>query len=155
MMKSKFFQGLPFIISCFGVAISYVIKNPLTFHLCSRTYEFNNYAGCLDHSIKYIGVPLLGLFLLALPTTAALFLIRKEVFYAWLKTMAWFIPLVALEVFVISKPPDFPDVLYQPIDREQLGISMGILLAIVTLIVIAWKYWRLNRQERTQKTKVQ
>jgi hypothetical protein len=99
--------------------------------------------------------PLYWFFLFALPATAALFFVRKEVFYAWLKTIAWFIPLVALDVFVISKPPDFPDVLYQPIDREQLGISTGTLLVVVTLVVFAWKYWRLNRAERAQKAKVE
>jgi hypothetical protein len=93
---------------------------------------------------------LLTFFLFALPATVALFFVRKEVFYAWLKTMIWFIPLATLNIFTSDVTPGGWLNLYTQ-NRQEISFATGKYLVAVTLIVFAWKYWRLKRQEHLHR----
>ena len=135
------------IVAIVVVIAGYVISNPLFFHICGNTYEFNSYTGCLDSSIKNIGSPLLifSLWLLLCVVTTTLF--SEKIFHSWLKFAVWAIPLCFI-LIAVTPVTSNSIIDFFPFYRDDAARLAGGIFAAVSLIIIIWKWIVVRRHEQ-------
>lgn len=124
-----------FLVSVAGIGLGYALSHPETVGLC-----VGNGPGCISQSILFgIGHPLY----LSIRWLPFLFLllvfVPRDIFIAWAK-FAWWAALVAL--FFITGSPPIGNALHYTPDRTQVTAFMAHAFVIVSLLLIAWKYWR-------------
>ena len=74
-----------------------------------------------------------------------LIFVRREVFNAWWKVI---LPISVIALYLIAVSPPLQD--FMTPGRTQVTSLMVKFIVIVSLLVIAWKYWRLSRNSKTK-----
>lgn len=128
------------------IAVGYVISHPLVFNLCSNMYQFNNYPGCSDDSIKSLGLPLFFFALYFLPLAIVLAFVPRNIFNSWLKLALWAIPLSI--IFIAVTPVNsnaFMD--FFPFYRDDAARLAAEVFTAISLVLIIWRALRSARAE--------
>ena len=130
-----------FVLSLIAIPVGYFFIHPELFNWC-QSDQF----GCISQQISFgIGKPLFWSTRWLPVLFFFLIFVRKEVFTTWWKTILWFaVPALLL----IVSSPSLPAFLTP--DRTEMTDLMVKLIVIISLIIIAWKYWRLNRAEKSR-----
>ena len=135
------------VILLITVATGYVINHPLIFRICGNTYQFKDYTGCLDSSIKSIGSPLFifSLWMLFIAVVTAFF--SGNIFNSWLKLTAWAIPLsiIFIALVPVSSPGTYLDLF--PFYRDDAARLAGEIFAVASLALITWKFLTTRRHQ--------
>ncbi len=139
-MKTKKISSI--IVTMVAIAIGYVVSNPIIFHICRDTYQFNDYVGCLDSSIKNIGSPLLTFSLWALLIVVVTAFFSEEIFRSWLKLAIWAVPLSFIFVALVPVNSSGAYLDLFPFYRDDAARLAGGVFAAASLILIAWKWFR-------------
>jgi hypothetical protein len=134
-LKQKYF---PFTVTLLSLVAGYLVANPLLLHLCRRIYSFNDDIGCLDKTIATIGTPLFTYALVTIPASLALIFVKKDVFNAWLRFAAWWLPLSVVLIATTSENSNSWMPIYF-ISKDLVTQVMASLFTIISLILIAWK----------------
>ena len=105
-----------------------------TSHLCGG----RQYTICMGnlYNIMINLLPIFPLFILSLIT----YKMREEVFRAWLKFSYVWIPLT---MFAILISPEYGNALL-PIEKGTVGAFFSLLYIIISLLIIAYKYFTLK-----------
>ena len=126
--------------------LSFTVLSPESFGICSSgdtqcLYSF------LDAS--YIAVPVFLFSLALLFLSGILVFVRDEVFGSWHK---FFIIWVGISLVAFFLAPRYDIGSLSPLhiasDKETVGVWMASLFLILSLILIAWKSWRLRGKQR-------
>lgn len=141
-MLAKINKFAPLLFSLMGLGIGYVIANPSMLGLCQRTYEFGGHIGCLDQSIKAFGDPIVAFMLPVVLFSIILVFANRIVVNAWSK-FAWVGVIISIIVIALF-PVDDRGWLPMGLTRANAAWVMGGLFTLISLAVIAWKYWRLS-----------
>ena len=96
-----------------------------------------------------IGEPLFWSTWLLPPLFFGLTFVRREVFNAWWKVI---LPVAILALFLIVISPPLRD--FMTPGRTEVTDIMVKFFVVVSLLVIAWKYWRLSRASKAKPAKV-
>lgn len=101
----------------------------------------NDVESCVNllHFFFIHTIPVLPLFIFALIT----YFMREEVYKAWFRFARWWIPLSIALIFL---SPEYSSDWILPIEKGSVALTTSILFVCISLIVIALKYWRLNRR---------
>ncbi len=94
----------------------------------------------MDHIYFYFTQPLYFFALYTLPIAIALVFVSKTVFKSWLKLAAWMLPL--LFIFVATQPVVGS---LLSTNRDDTARLAGEIFTILSLILIAWKYYVSHR----------
>jgi hypothetical protein len=133
---------LLFILSLVLIPIGYFLLHPDLIRLCPKNLDAN----CLSQSISFgVGKPLFWSTWLLPPLFFVLIFVKREVFNAWWKVI---LPISILALYLIIVSPPLQDFLTP--GRTQVTSIMVKLIVISSLVVIAWKYWRLSRVSKTK-----
>src|SRR3989344_4264432 len=92
----------------------------------------------VTHSFLIIFLPFLSLFLLSLIT----YKMRDEVYRAWLRFAQVWIPLSMLLIFLA---PEYTSDWMFPVVKGTVAFFSSILFLIISLLLIAWKYFTTHR----------
>ena len=130
-------------------AASYVLVYPLYFGLCPNVGEGINPIGpaCF---LGLRGISGLAIFYFAISLSLLSLLLaflRKEIFTTWLKFSLWAFPLF---VFLSISMGGVGRGFFVPNEEEWAAI-FSWLFVIISLVIIAWKYWRLQRKTTAKK----
>lgn len=136
-MKAKIISVL---VALTALAAGYIIGHPLTFGLCSTTYQTATYIGCLDSSIKSIGFPLMIFMLWIFPNVIIAVLFSDRIFRLWSRISQWFIPV--LLIYIFTTPVNFTGIGLDlfPFYRDDAARLAGEVFTGVSLILLLWKY---------------
>ena len=132
------------VLTLIGSGLGYLLLHPDVVGWCPIGLDSN----CLGQDLAFgIGEPLYrGLWWL-LPIFATVLFVRDEVFSAWWKSVLP-IALVGLLFIVISPTTGSP--LQLAFSRTTITTLVVQFVAIVSVLVIGWKYWRLSRINQTK-----
>lgn len=139
----KLLQFVPFIVSIVAMAGEYLVY--------SCAYVTTTCYGSIFHQLLLpLFKPLYLYALWALIPTIIVIFVRPEVFKYWLKfAIGW----ALLAVIVLANIPVYPEgggyMNLFTTTRSAEATHYGIAFAVISLILIAWKYWRINRKEQT------
>ncbi len=133
-------------VSLAAIPLGYFLLHPDLIGLCPKNLNAN----CLSESIDFgIGKPLYWSIRWLPLLFFVLIFVRKEVFATWWKVTG-LVAVVALLLIVTS--PVMPAFLTP--DRTEMTDLMQKVFVIISVIVIAWKYWWLSRNAKTKPTRV-
>ena len=133
-MNHRFIAGALFLLSFAGIAVGYLLLHPWLTGLCpDQVYCMSQAWDGVGHPL-YWGTRWLPFFFLAL------IFVRREVFQSWWKFAAIF-SILPLLLIIVSPPLGE---MFTP-DRTYVTERMVQLFVIVSVLFIAWKYWRLSR----------
>jgi hypothetical protein len=131
-----------------GAIAGYVLASPLQFGLCQSTYTFGGRLECLDKIAPMFGEVIIlfsmPLFLFSLIT----YFLREEVFRAWLHFAYGWIPLSIVLILLASGSSGGGFGIPNVLDQEFVAIILAALFAIISLAVIAYKYFATRRTEK-------
>jgi hypothetical protein len=88
------------------------------------------------HNTLLVFLPVLPLFLLSLIT----YKLRDEVFIRWMKFARWWVPMT---MFFILIAPGVSGGL-APLDKGRVGFFFSLLFLVISLVLIAWKWFVLR-----------
>ena len=133
-MKTKLIQSIPASLALLAVGFLYfsqwcILKSPS----CYGTWIHHIYDG--------ITSPAYFFSLYLLPLALILIFVPKTVFKSWLKLAAWAVPLLLI---FISTQPVFPQQILST-DRDDTARLAGEIFTVLSLILIAWKYYASRR----------
>lgn len=136
-MNHRVVSGVLLILSLLGILSGYLISHQEVLSLCE-----SGQAGCVNQSLLFgVGHPLyLSIYLLPVLFAVLLF-VRKEVFSFWWKAM---LPFALVGLFFIVISPPLPELLTP--DRTFVTERVVWILVGISIILIAWKYWRLHKK---------
>lgn len=99
----------------------------------------------MDHIYFYFTQPLYFFSLYLLPLALILIFVPKVVFQSWLKLAAWVVPL--LFFFIATQPVNWMGIGINPffISRDDMARYTAEVFTILSLILIAWKYYTSRR----------
>jgi len=139
-MNQKIFASILFLFSLFTIFLSYLlIFYPFVLNLCER-----GYSNCLSENILLgIASPFYWSTYLLPPFFLGLIFIKKEIFWAWVKFIPWF-ALPALLLIIVSPTIDQP--FQMTPGRTSVTETMVQLIVGLSVLFIAFKYWRLRRK---------
>src|SRR3989344_4320472 len=83
-------------------------------------------------------LPIIPLFLLSI----IIYKMRDEVYRAWLRFAQWWIPLSMLLIFLA---PEYTSDWMFPVVKGTVAFFSSILFLIISLLLIAWKYFTTHR----------
>jgi hypothetical protein len=115
------------------LSVTILILNQIgTDRLCSG----RQYQECIDFAYVtlILLLPVLPLFLLSLIT----YNLREEIYTAWSRFARWWIPLSMFLTLVA--PSQSHDWMF-PIDKGRVSFFMSLFFAIISLILIAYKFF--------------
>jgi hypothetical protein len=134
-MNHRLFVGILLALCILGIVSGYFLINPELIGLCPTVAH-----NCLNDALNFgLGFPLYLSIRWLLPLFLLLFFVRKEIFTTWWKVI---LPFAILGLILIVISPPLPDLLTP--DRTKVTDLVVKGIVIVSLIVIAWKYWRLS-----------
>ena len=139
-MKHRIIIGILLALAVAGVVGGYSTFEAEKIGLCENKYSWD----CYREYGQIYGNPVYLLSLFLTPIFLLLLFLRKEVFFGWLKFGAWFIPLSALLIYVT---PVMDTDLITP-SKRTVTILLGQGFLVLSLFIIAWKSWRVRRQEK-------
>jgi hypothetical protein len=122
------------IVSGLGAIILISLDYVGTSQLCGG----RQYTVCMGnlYNVMINFLPIIPLFLLSLIT----YKMREEIFRAWLKFSYVWIPLTMLAILV---SPEYGNALL-PIEKGTVGVFFSLLYIIISLLIIAYKYFTLK-----------
>jgi hypothetical protein len=125
-----------FLIGSFGLVVFCLSLFAEKFGLCSLVAT-----QCSDFfdPIAETTTPILFLFLFSVIT----YQMREEVYQAWSRFARWWMPLSIALIFL---SPEYSSDWILPIEKGSVALTTSILFVCISIIVIALKYWRLNRR---------
>lgn len=134
MNQKRIVSGL-LIVSLLGFGIGLVLKSSIEFSLCliSEPTCINDLTWMGDALYYGAGALMLIFFIL---------LFTPRAFSAWKKFAIWFVPLATL-LFIFYPDPGSGD-LFSPYPEQVFQWVSG-LYVIISLIIIAWKYFATRR----------
>ena len=141
-MKQKLIQAVPLASMIVALAVGYVLAHPLDFHICSSIYTFKSQIGCLDSSIQSIGNPLFRFVFWILVVGIVLPFVSARVFRSWLKFAAWTLPLAFVWIAITPVSWTGLGIDFFPYYRINAAHDAGIAFTVLSLLLIAWKYFR-------------
>jgi hypothetical protein len=143
-MNHRFVSIFLFIVSLVLIPVGYFLLHPDLVGLCQN----NSGGNCFDDSISFgIGKPLFwSTWLLPLLFFGIIF-VKREVFNTWWKVI---LPIAVVAFYAIAISPPLQD--FMTPGRTEVTSLMVKLIVIVSLVVIAWKYWRLSRASKVKHT---
>ena len=124
---------------------SFVLIYPVRFGLCSGVSDGLNPIGPFCY-FGVRGVSGLAIFYFSTSlflTSLVLVFLRKEIFNAWIKFAIWAFPLFVF----FSIDAGGPNRGFFIPNEEEFAIILSWTFAIVSLAIIAWKYWRLSKKK--------
>ncbi|HEY4478786.1 MAG TPA: hypothetical protein VI981_00260 [Candidatus Paceibacterota bacterium] len=130
-----------------GLLIASVLLWPDRLGLCSHGDK-----ACIYNYINYeiISVPILLFSLLTLVCSVVLYFMRSGVFYSWVKFTLWWVPL---SVILIAITPEYGgsglDGGIPSFGREVVIWFMAGGFFVLSLLIIAWKSFRLRKKEKS------
>ncbi|MDD5463584.1 MAG: hypothetical protein PHP62_00360 [Candidatus Moranbacteria bacterium] len=126
-------KKIPLIIAIIGIAVGYVLLNPVKFGICQSTYYSNGHTGCFDEIKDQIGAVVelfsIALFVVSVP----LLFSSKEVLISWFKFARIWLP-VALFFTAISSP--HTGVLSSPGSRVWAVFFFLVVFLIISFVII-------------------
>lgn len=136
-MKTKLTQFIPAILALSAIGFRYFSR------WCVDS--ISSCYGTWLHSITFtITKPLFFFALIFLPVALILIFVSREVFQSWLRLAKWFVPLSLLLIFITPVTSNS----WMPIffvSREDMAWATGGLFAVVSLILIIWRYFTARR----------
>ncbi|MDE2020906.1 MAG: hypothetical protein KGJ13_11270, partial [Patescibacteria group bacterium] len=107
--------------------------------------------GCLMRTILWdIALPIINpgyaFFIWALAISVVLVFVSKEIFISWLKFAAWYLPLMFLSIALTPVSYTGIGIDLYPYYRINAAHDAGVAFVVLSLLLIAWKYWRLHRK---------
>lgn len=137
-MKTKI-QSI--IVATIVVVIGYILSHPIFFHTCGNTYQFNDYTGCLDSSIKEIGFPLFDFSVWVLLSVALMAFLSEKIFKSWLRFAMWAIPFLVLFIATTTVSGSRMGINFFPFYRDDAARLAGGVFAAASLVLIIWKWF--------------
>lgn len=111
------------------------------YKLCDLLTEQGHAGDCpfMLANIEYLLMPILFF----LPLAFITYFMREEIYKAWFRFARWWIPLSIALIFL---SPEYSSDWILPIEKGSVALTTSILFVCISIIVIALKYWRLNRR---------
>lgn len=130
---------IPLILSVVGFVVGYVLTNSIKFWICISNNVVTD-ASCINLYERlgdpiYYGAGALAIVFLVLSFTS-------QAFSAWKKFAVWFVPLAVL-LFIFYPEPGSGD-LFSPYPEQVFQWVSGLYI-IISLLLIAWKYFSSRR----------
>ncbi len=136
-MKTKIVQFIPAMIVFLVVSIRYVgLWCVYSVSVC--------YGGLIHQMFPYIITPLFLFGLSFLPIAIVLAFVSRTVFQSWLRLATWFVPLSLFIIFITPVTSNS----WMPIffvSREEISWYLGVLFALISLVLILWKWFTSRR----------
>ena len=136
-MNNDFFSRKNFLITSLLLLVLALVLNPYILGLCVNEKTFC-YFDNLSHPI---GKPLFYLALALFLTAVASFLFKAEAFTKWVRFGIVLIFVLGLIIFIT---PEYGGSGIVSIERDGVAFVLSILYFFVSIIVIAYKSWRLR-----------
>src|SRR3989344_2590081 len=134
-----------FLTSLVGTLVAYVLTDPLRFGFCRNIYTFGESVGCLDELVPMFGL-VIGLFAVTLLILSAVtYFLKEGVFRAWVRFAYWWIPVSLVFIYLAGGWSGGGFGIPNVLDQEFVAIILAALFAIVSLLIIAWKYFSIRR----------
>lgn len=130
------------IIALILFSVSLVLTTPSYFGLCPTSNQY-----CFDPYDEVVAQPVGTMSFVILVVLVVLLFLHKEVFYVWLKFVAWFIPLSAISISIM--PINGGSLFLPGPDKESTTWLMSGILSVVSVIIILVKLYRIR--ENVQK----
>ena len=103
------------------------------------------YGSLIHQSYQYFTSPLYSYSLFILPIAVILVFVPRQVFNSWLKLAVWALPLSVIYIAMTPVNSTGLGMDFFPFYRDDAARLAGGVFAIVSLILIAWKYFALRR----------
>lgn len=133
-MKSKLIQLVPVVVSAMGLLFA-----PFSYWCVYSTTGYCR-ATWLNQIYQYFTNPLYNFSVYFLLIAIVLIFVPRPVFNAWLKFALWALPVAFF--FVATTPVSFSGPIdFFPFYRDDAARLAGEIVAALSLIVIAWKWW--------------
>lgn len=133
-MKTKIIQFVPLILAILTIGFRYFgLWCTEVGNLCYRTW--------LDRTFLEITNPLDSFARYFLVASLVIIFIPREIFKSWLKLAVWMIPLSI--IYIASTP--VIDTSLIPFSRDDAARLAGGVFAVISLILITWKYFSSRR----------
>lgn len=84
----------------------------------------------------------LSVFIPLLALSIITYFMREEVYRTWLRFAQWWIPLSMLAIFIA---PEYATDWMLRIEKGSVAFFSSVLFIIISLILIAWKYFATRR----------
>lgn len=132
------------VISLVAIPIGYFLLHPSIIGFCPKNIDTN----CLNEAISFgVGKPLFW----SIWPLSFLFLglafVKKEVFALWWKII---LPVTLLGFYFIAISPPLHDFLIP--GRTEVTALVVKIIILISILAIAWKYWRLSRIPKGRST---
>lgn len=127
-------------LSLIGGIMSY----PLELGFCTNVYQFGDSQGCLDHFVPTLGHAILIFSASIFPFLLILRFFDRQLFLSWVRFTAVSLP-IAILLIVVAPDTDGGSWLPSPSSQEALMILLPALYILASVIIIAYKSWRLRR----------
>lgn len=144
-MKNLSTKTFPILLALLAAITGYALAHPLLFGFCANTYQFNSYTGCSDSSIGTIGTPLFLFSQWALFVGVTVFFTSHAIFKYWLKFAAWFLPLAFIFIALTPVSATRLGIDFYPYYRINAAHDAGVAFLLLSLLFIAWKWFRTRR----------
>lgn len=136
-MKTKIVQFVPIILSILLIAFSYFAGKCGVTETCAYYTNFGPYA------MSVLEPSLLFTFCL-LPIAIILMFVPRTIFQSWFRFAMWFVPLSVVLIAITPVTSNSWMPLFF-ISREEVSWYLGALFAVISLILIIWKYFSARR----------
>ena len=154
-MNHKKILSALMVASFLALGVGYVFSEPLKFGICEPAY-YEYYSDKEDkdkwcHSAfdENIPEPLLWSFLPLLFITLTLFFVRREIFLAWAKFAGIAFPLMlGVLLYTHNNIPVSGGWIGGPTDDQLATVFLPPLFAIISLLIIGVKSWKLRKEIR-------
>ena len=83
-------------------------------------------------------------FTVLLICACVVYFVRQEVFLSWTRLALWWIPLSMLLIFIT---PEYGGGLVNPIVKGPVAVFLSSLFIILSLLIVAYKYWRVSKRQ--------
>jgi len=136
-----------FLTSLVGTLVAYVLTDPLRFGFCRNIYTFGESVGCLDELVPMFGL-VIGLFAVTLLILSAItYFLKEEVFRTWLRFAYWWIPVSIVLIYLAKDSSGGGFGIPNVLDQEFVSLILASLFALISLLLIAYKYFASRRSE--------
>lgn len=88
-------------ISFLGIISSFILANPVFFGICTNSYTFSNYVGCLDILSETLSETLLYSMVILFLFSITTYKMPEKVFRHWINFAQWATPLLMIMTFLI------------------------------------------------------
>jgi hypothetical protein len=139
MQSSRIVSIVLFILSLGSILLGYLLLHPELVGWCAKNLTEN----CLSQNVTIgLGKPLFWSTYLLPILFFILIFVKPEVFKTWAKV---FVPFAIVGLLFIMIAPPIGNPLHLEIDRTRMTQLVVEFLFGLSVVIVAWKYWRLRR----------